>query len=75
MKKLQKWICMALLLCMTLSIFSGCAKKAETTTPSDTKTESTTTEPPRTDKESNVTLRFLDVAPSPDRQAFYVCRV
>lgn len=81
MKKLQTWICAALLLCMTLSIFSGCAKKEETAAPSETKAESTTTETPETEapeteapeeeKASDVTLRFLDIAPSPDRQTFY----
>lgn len=77
MKKMQKWICAALLMCMTLALFSGCAKTEPTTTSNDTgKTETTTTETPAADSgtteiDSDVTLRFLDVAPSPDRQEFY----
>lgn len=73
MKKLQRWISIALLLCMALTLFTGCATKQTTETADTTaSTSKTDTSETKTDtKTEAVTLRFLDVSPSPDRQEFY----
>lgn len=69
---MKKLLCMLLALVMVLSMFA-CSKNTESTTTTGTDTESSTdsTSEESTTSGETIELRFMDVTPSPAREATY----